>query len=85
MLSVGRELYVQDQPVICLDCGWQGTGAQLSTGLLKPFAAPVYLYAYGCSVCGSFNVRRKAKILPFRLSSQSEALETRKRLKRNLS
>lgn len=85
MLSVGRELYVQDQPVICLDCGWQGTGAELSTGLVKSSAAAVYLYAYGCSVCGSFNVHRKAKILSFRLHAQAAALKTRKRLKRNLS
>jgi hypothetical protein len=85
MLSVGRELYVQDQPVICPDCGWEGTGAQLSTGLVKPFAAAVYLYAYCCSDCGSFNVRRKAKVLAFRLSAQSEELENRKNLKRSMT
>ena len=84
MLSVGRELYIQDQPVICPDCEWEGTGAQLSTGLLRPLEAAIYLYAYCCSICGSFDVRRKAKVLAFRLSAPSEELETRKNLERSM-
>lgn len=84
MLSVGRELYIQDWPVICLDCGWEGAGAQLSTGLLKPAAATVYLYAYCCSACDSFNVRRQAKLLSFRLPAQSDEPEIHKNLKRSM-
>ncbi|MEN3333278.1 MAG: hypothetical protein V7641_2643 [Blastocatellia bacterium] len=81
MLSVGRALYIQDQPVICLEC--EGIGAQLSTGHLQAWKMRGYVYAYCCAVCGTFEVRRKAKVLAFRQSAKSEGLEAPQRLTRN--
>jgi hypothetical protein len=82
MLSVGRALYIRQQPVFCLACGWEGMGAQLSTGLVAPTRCTGYLYAYYCSVCGNFDVGCKAKILPFKLASQSEKLDEFNNLRR---
>ena len=82
MLSVGRELYIQDQPVFCLECEWEGLGAQLSTGHLRASESAIYIYAYRCALCGSFNVRRKARILAFRPSPKSEELEDQQGLMR---
>ena len=83
MLSVGRELYIQDQPVICLECGWEGVGAQLSTGNLQAQGIEAYVYAYRCALCGSFVVTRKAKVLAFRRSAKSEEPEAPQRLTGN--
>jgi hypothetical protein len=80
MLSVGRELYIQDQPVTCLECDWQGLGAQLSTGHLPAQGMKAYVYAYRCALCGSFEVRRQAKVLAFRRPAQAEGLEAPQRL-----
>jgi hypothetical protein len=75
MLSVGRELYIQDQPVMCLECGWEGFGRQLSTGSLQTQAMRAYVYAYRCALCGSFELKRKAKVLAFRRPTKSEKPE----------
>ena len=83
MLSVGRELYIQDQPVICLDCQWEGVGAELATGNLQAPGMTVYVYVYCCAACGSFEVRRKAKILAFPSAPKSENLEEPQRLNQN--
>ena len=83
MLSVGRELYIQDQPVACLACGWEGLGAQLATGHLRAARMKAYVYAYRCAHCGSFEVRRRAKVLAFKQPAKSTVLEAPQRLTRN--
>jgi hypothetical protein len=83
MLSVGRELYIQDQPVICLECQWEGVGAELATGNLQAPGMTVYVVAYRCAACHSFRVRRKAKILTFPSAQNSENLEEPQSLNRS--
>jgi predicted RNA-binding Zn-ribbon protein involved in translation (DUF1610 family) len=82
MLSVGRELFIRDQPVICLECGWQGFGSELATGPLQAQTVRAYVYAYRCALCGSFEVRRQAKILKFRQPAKSEQPKEPQRLTR---
>src|SRR5438128_200240 len=67
MLSVGRELKIKDNSVVCRECSWQGAGAELSTGLVKVVSSSMYRYVYRCPACGSFDLSRKGKLLQFRL------------------
>jgi hypothetical protein len=66
MLSVGRELDINEKAVSCRACAWEGDGADLSTGLVPVISAAIYVYAYRCPACRSFNITRKAKLLQFR-------------------
>ena len=83
MLLVGRELYIQDQPVACIECGWDGLGVELSTGPLPAPGMKAYVYAYRCACCGSFEVRRKARVLAFRQLAELERPEAPQRLTKN--
>ena len=67
MLSVGRELNINNKRVVCHKCSWEGVGAELSTGLIQLTPAPLYFYVYRCPGCGSFDLTRKGKLLQFRL------------------
>ena len=74
MLSVGRELNIHNQSIICLLCNWEGAGAELSTGLVPVNGRTFSIYAYRCPACGSFNLNHRGKLLEFRLhSSKREA------------
>jgi hypothetical protein len=66
MLSVGREIYVATKSFLCRQCAWEGRGASLSTGLIRVVGSLMYVYAYRCPDCGSFDVASKGKLLPFR-------------------
>jgi len=66
MLSVGREIYIREEQVQCRRCSWEGTGDQLATGLLAISYRKLFLYAYRCPECGSFDTTRKGKVLEFR-------------------
>ncbi len=84
MLSVGRELMIGKHDVLCRECSWDGAGAELSTGLVKVSCSSMYRYVYRCPVCGSFDLARKGKVLPFRShvsnrESRIEASLARKR------
>lgn len=78
MLSVGRELNINEKAVSCRACGWEGEGVDLSTGLVPVVATAIYVYSYRCPACGSFNITRKAKLLQFRLPFAASA-ENRER------
>lgn len=67
MLSVGRELNINDKRVVCRTCSWEGAGAELPAGLIPVTATPMYFYAYRCPACGGFDLARKGKLLQFRL------------------
>jgi hypothetical protein len=67
MLSVGRELKIKDNGVVCRQCAWEGEGAELSTGLVKVTASSIYRYVYRCPACAGFDLARKGKLLQFRL------------------
>ena len=67
MLSVGRELDINQKAVSCRECGWEGEGIDLSVGLVPVVSTAIYVYSYRCPACGSFNITRKAKLLEFRL------------------
>ena len=66
MLSVGREIYISEQQVLCRSCLWEGTGNQLATGLSETRYPEVFLYAYKCPECGCFDTARKGRLLEFR-------------------
>jgi len=76
MLSVGRELNIKHKRVVCQMCSWQGTGAELSTGLVQVTSAPIYFYVYRCPECGSFDLARKGKLLQFRLRTSAAQEDT---------
>jgi predicted RNA-binding Zn-ribbon protein involved in translation (DUF1610 family) len=65
MLSVGRELNINQKAVSCQACSWEGEGAHLSTGLVPVVSTAIHVYSYRCPACGSFNIARKAKLLQF--------------------
>jgi hypothetical protein len=67
MLSVGRELKINDKRVVCRTCSWEGAGAELSTGLIRLTPAPIFFYVYRCPECGSVDLTRTGKLLQFRL------------------
>ena len=66
MLPVGREINIDNKDLICRHCDWEGAGAELSTGLIRITGGDIYLYAYRCPECGSFDVTAKGKLLEFR-------------------
>ena len=66
MLSVGRELNIDKDHVSCKACRWDGTGTELSNGLVPVTSTPAFLYVYTCPACGSVEVARKGKLLQFR-------------------
>ena len=67
MLSVGRELNINQKAVSCRACAWEGEGVDLSTGLALVVFTTIYVYSYRCPACGSFNIARRGKLLQFRL------------------
>lgn len=70
MLSVGRELKICDEHVLCQSCSWEGAGLDLSTGFALIDPTPIYHFVYRCPQCGSFDLNRKGKLLHFRLREQ---------------
>ena len=66
MLSVGREIFIKEQQVHCRSCSWEGTGNQLATGLIAISYQEIFLYAYRCPECSSFDTARKGRLLEFR-------------------
>jgi hypothetical protein len=76
MLSVGRELKIHDNCVVCHTCSWEGAGAELSAGLIQVISAPIYVYVYRCPECGSFELARKGKLLQFRLRTAGAQEDT---------
>jgi predicted Rdx family selenoprotein len=66
MLPVGREINIKTRKLRCRGCSWEGCAADLATGLIKITDGAIYLYAYRCSVCGSFDVAVNGKLLAFR-------------------
>jgi hypothetical protein len=69
MLSVGREINIENKDLLCRNCAWQGRAAELSTGLLRVNHTDIYLYAYRCPECESFDLASKGKVLVFRSRS----------------
>ncbi|HXG94741.1 MAG TPA: hypothetical protein VNN73_20535 [Blastocatellia bacterium] len=67
MLSIGREINISQKEVVCRKCHWEGAGSQLSIGLIEIAHTQMYLAAYRCPQCHSFDVNRKGKLLEFRL------------------
>jgi len=65
MLSVGRETDIREKDVVCLACSWEGIGSKLSTGLVRIENSRMFLFAYCCPTCGSFELSRKGKLLAF--------------------
>jgi hypothetical protein len=66
MLSVGREINIAARRFICRQCPWEGMGSGLASGLIKISKSNIYLCAYRCPKCASFDVASKAKLLVFR-------------------
>jgi hypothetical protein len=66
MLPVGREVNIRTKNLICRECAWEGRGAELSSGLIRITYTDIYLYAYRCPECASFDVASKGKLLSFR-------------------
>jgi len=66
MLSVGREINIETRNLLCRKCAWQGRGAELSTGLVRVIHSDIYVYAYRCPECESFDLASKGKLLAFR-------------------
>ena len=67
MLSVGREPHIATKELFCRNCAWQGGGIGLPAGLLKISGTEIFLYAYRCPECDSFDLFSKGKVLAFRL------------------
>jgi len=67
MLSVGREINIATRNLLCCKCAWQGRGVELPTGLVRINQTEIYLYAYRCPECRSFDLLSKGKLLAFRL------------------
>ncbi len=66
MLSVGRDINIESRNLLCRECAWQGCGVELPTGLVKINQTQIYLYAYRCPECASFNIASTGKVLAFR-------------------
>ncbi|MEK6406733.1 MAG: hypothetical protein AABN34_07205 [Acidobacteriota bacterium] len=66
MLSVGREINIETKNLLCRKCAWQGRGVELPAGLVRINQTEIYLYAYRCPECGSFDLASKGKVLAFR-------------------
>jgi len=71
MLSVGREINIETRNLLCRKCGWQGCGFELPTGLARINQSQIYLYAYRCPECGSFDLAARGKLLAFRTRKRS--------------
>jgi hypothetical protein len=67
MLLVGREIKIGRRDVVCRDCNWEGIGNNLLVGLIRIDSASIYLVAYHCPKCSSFDVAYKGKLLKFPL------------------
>lgn len=65
MLSVGREINIAAKRFHCRECLWDGPGPELSTGLVRISHCDIYLCAYRCPGCGSYDVTLKGKLLKF--------------------
>ena len=65
MLSVGREINIAAQCLICGECPWEGGGPELKTGLVRINLSDIYLYSYRCPECESYEVASKGKLLAF--------------------
>jgi hypothetical protein len=76
MLPVGREINIQTKKLVCRVCAWEGRSAELSTGLVRISHTDIYLYAYRCPECGSFDVASKGKLLTFRSRVASATRDT---------
>jgi hypothetical protein len=76
MLSVGREINIETKNLLCRKCAWQGPGADLSTGLVRVSHSDIYVYAYRCPECASFDLASKAKLLAFRSRLTSPISDT---------
>ena len=70
MLTVGREIGIQERVVVCGQCAWQDAGARLSIGLTWIKVLAAYLCVYSCPECDSFDIGYLAKVLPFRLKNR---------------
>jgi|GEM_PF-3169928 len=66
MLSVGREIRIETRKFVCRECAWEGVGSELSTGLVRITQSAIYVYAYRCPSCRSFDMTAKGKLLAFR-------------------
>jgi hypothetical protein len=76
MLSVGREIGIHTKRFVCRKCAWEGRGSELSTGLIRISQSAIYVYAYRCRGCGSFDMTAKGKLLAFRSHDASIAHES---------
>ena len=76
MLSVGREINIETKNLLCRKCAWQGRGAQLSTGLVRLSRSEIYVYAYRCPECESFDLASKGKLLAFKSLVTSPSPDT---------
>lgn len=76
MLSVGREIKIETRNLLCRKCDWQGCGVELPTGLVRINQTHIYLYAYRCPECGSFDLAAKGKVLAFRPHGRSVPPDT---------
>jgi len=65
MMSVGREIDVENKDVVCRACSWEGVGSELSTGLVRIENSRMFLFAYRCPACAGFELSRKGKLLAF--------------------
>jgi predicted Rdx family selenoprotein len=79
MLSVGREINIETKTLLCRKCDWQGRGVELSTGLVRISHSDIYIYAFRCPECGSFDVVSKGKLLAFTSRAASAMAETLQR------
>jgi len=79
MLSVGREINIKSKNLLCRKCVWQGCGSELSTGLVNISHSDIYVYAYRCPECGSFDVVSKGKLLAFTSRAASAMPDTSQR------
>ena len=79
MLSVGREINIETKTLLCRKCDWQGRGVELSTGLVKISHSDIYMYAYRCPECGSFDLVSKGKLLAFTSRAASVIPDTTQR------
>jgi hypothetical protein len=66
MLSVGREIGIHTKSFVCRECTWEGRGPELATGLVRISQTAIYVYAYRCPGCASFDITAKGKLLAFR-------------------
>lgn len=79
MLSVGREINIDTKDLLCRKCAWQGRGVGLPTGLVRINQTEIYVYAYRCPECGSFDLASKGKVLVFRPRIPSVSPDTAQR------